>query len=95
MPAPPIMPAIAPALLVRFQKREKSISGPKVAPNPAHAKDTIWKITLFSSIAITIPIRVSASSVMRETSMTCLSVAFFLQTPWKMFFANADAAISR
>ena len=28
------MMAMAPGLLVRFQKREKSISGPKVAPKP-------------------------------------------------------------
>ena len=81
IPAPPTIPAIAPVLLVRFQNREKSISGPNVAPKPAHANDTIWKITLFSSRAIIIPINVNAKSVTREIIITCLSVAFFLKIP--------------
>ena len=81
MAPPVIMPAMAPALVVLFQNRENSIIGPKVAPNPAQAKETMLKITLFSSQAITIPIRAMSSSTTRETRMTCLSVAPFLKIP--------------
>ena len=52
---PPIIPAMAPAQVVRFQKREKSTSVPNVAPKPAHANDTSVKMMLFSSSAMTIP----------------------------------------
>ena len=71
------------------------MSGPKVAPKPAHAKDTTWKITLFSSNAMTMAMAVMINRVILETSMTCLSVAFFLITPWNTFFANAEAAMRR
>ena len=81
MPAPLNIPAIAPGLLMRFQKSDNNISGPKVAPNPAQAKDTIWKITLFSSNAITIPTAARTKRVIRDTIITCLSVASFLQIP--------------
>jgi len=48
------MPAIAPARFMRFQKSESITRGPKVAPKPAQAKDTMVKIMLFSSSAIKI-----------------------------------------
>ena len=38
---PEIMPARAPWRLLRFQNRAKSITGPKAAPKPAQAKDTM------------------------------------------------------
>ena len=60
---PPIIPAIAPGRLIRFQKSEKSIRGPNVAPKPAHANDTILNIALFSSSAITIAISAITKSV--------------------------------
>ena len=54
--APPVtMPAIAPARVVRFQKSEKSMIGPKVAPKPAQANETRLNITLFSSHATITP----------------------------------------
>ena len=40
MIAPAIMPAIAPSLVERFQNSAASMTGPNVAPRPAHAKDT-------------------------------------------------------
>ena len=50
MVAPPvIIPATAPWRAVRFQKREKSIRGPKAAPKPAQAKDTTLKTELVGS----------------------------------------------
>ena len=73
---PATMPATAPAWVVRFQNRENSISGPKVAPKPAQAKETMLNITLFSSMAITMAMAAITSRVMRETHITCLSVAF-------------------
>ena len=39
----------APWRVVRFQKREKSIRGPKAAPKPAQAKDTTLKTELVGS----------------------------------------------
>ncbi len=57
MPPPESMPAKAPARFVRFQKREKRMMGPKVAPKPAHAKDTTLKMMLFSSSAMITPNR--------------------------------------
>lgn len=49
------MPPMAPARVVRFRNREKSTSGPNVAPKPAHANDTSVKMMLFSSSAMSIP----------------------------------------
>ena len=66
---------------MRFQNRLISINGPNVAPNPAHAKLTIVKMTLFSSIAMKIAITVMARSVMREINNTCLSVALRCKRP--------------
>jgi len=78
---PPVsMPAIAPALVVLFQNNENSIIGPKVAPKPAHANDTTLKITLFSSNAMIIPNNETSSNVIRETIITCLSVASYFNT---------------
>ena len=38
-----------PCLVVRFQNSENSISGPNVAPNPAHAKDdTVFCLKLYT-----------------------------------------------
>ena len=92
---PPSIPAMAPAMLVLFQKREKSISGPKVAPKPAQAKDTMVNITLFSSRAIRAAMTAISARVILETHITCLSVASFLIIPWKIFFDTEEDAIRR
>ena len=89
------MPAIAPGLLTLFQKREKRMMGPKVAPKPDHAKETTSNITLFSSQAITMPNTVMSRRTALETCIICLSVAFFLITLPKIFLETAEAAISR
>ena len=75
------MPAIAPARVVLFQNRLKSISGPNVAPNPAQAKLTIVNMTLFSSKAMTIATTAIRSSVSLETFSTSLSEAFLRNSP--------------
>ena len=93
---PPLsIPAIAPAFVVRFQKSEKSISGPKVAPKPAQAKETSLKITLFSLSARIIAIMAIAPRVILVAHITALSLAFLFITPLKIFFAKAEAAIRR
>ena len=76
------MPAMAPARLIRFQKRLMSIRGPKVAPKPAQAKLTMVKMTLSSSMAMTMATAVMARRVRRETFSTCLSVASRRSSPW-------------
>ena len=64
------MPAMAPCLFVRRQYSANSVSGPKLAPKPAHAYDTTLKITEFSSHATKIPNSNTAASVMRDTMST-------------------------
>ena len=86
---------MAPARLMRFQNRENRTSGPKVAPKPAHAKETMVKITLFSSSAMMTATSVMTSSAIRDMVMTCLSEASFLNRPWKIFLEKAEAAIRR
>ena len=81
IPAPPSIPAIAPALVVLFQNKLKSISGPNVAPNPAQAKLTIVNITLFSSSAIMIATIAIRSSVSLEILSTSRSEAFLRNRP--------------
>ena len=81
MIAPTTIPEIAPAYEVFFQNKEKSISGPKVAPNPAQANEVIPKIVLFESQAITIDIMVMTAIAILDAHITCLSVASFLNIP--------------
>ena len=95
MPPPLSMPAIAPDLVMRFQKREKIIAGPKVAPKPAQAKETTVNITLFSSKAITMERRAITSKVILVQYRMVLSEASFFSRPWKIFLEKAEAAISR
>ncbi len=50
--APPdIIPAMAPYLFERLQKRANSTTGPKAAPNPAHANETIPNTELSGFLA--------------------------------------------
>ena len=93
---PPVtIPATAPAWVVRFQNREKSMMGPNTAPKPAQAKETMVKMTLFSSMAMITPTTAISSRMIRLMVITCLSEASFLRMPLKMFRETAEAAISR
>jgi len=68
--APPtIIPANAPFRLERFQNRAKTITGPKEAPKPAQAKETMLKIELSGSFAITTPTTAMATTVKRAASI--------------------------
>ena len=90
-----MIPANAPHFVVRFQNRANRTRGANAAPKPAHAKETMRKMMLSSSKAIRVAMMVIKTKVIRETIITCLSVAFFLKTPWKRFFATEEAAINR
>ena len=70
---PTSIPATAPYLLARFQNKESKTTGPKVAPNPAQANDTISNTELLGFDAITTPIIEMIITVTRAT----MSDAFF------------------
>ena len=79
---PPVsIPAMAPDLVALFQNREKRIIGPKVAPNPAHAKETTLNITLFSFNAMIMAIKAMIISVILVVRNIALSEASFLRIP--------------
>ena len=93
---PASIPAMAPVRVVLFQKSEKSMIGPKVAPKPAHAKDTRVKITLSSFHAIITPTSAITIRMTLDNHITCFSVAFsFLIIPLKMLTETAEDAIKR
>ena len=75
--APPAtMPAMAPCFVVRFQNREKRTSGPKAAPKPAQAKDTMRKTELLGFQASRIPTTAMPMTVPRAASMEFLGLSF-------------------
>ena len=90
--APENIPAIAPHLLQRFQNSENRTMGPKVAPKPAHAKDTTRKMELVGSSANRMPQMATQITVTRATIMLFLSLSSMPSTPRMMFWAMALAA---
>ncbi len=82
---PDTIPAIAPYLLERFQKRAASITGPNAAPKPAHANDTIPNTELLGSQAITTPRIAITISTDLAISMDCFSERLILNTPLRKF----------
>ena len=73
MAPPATMPASAPCLLARFQKRARSITGPKAAPKPAQAKDTMPKTELSGSWAMKTAMMAMMTMVPRATSIFFLA----------------------
>ena len=55
---------------MRFQNREKSISGPKAAPKPAQAKEVMPKMVLLELKAMAMAKSVMTIRVMREHQST-------------------------
>ena len=82
---PETIPAMAPALVVRFQNSANSTSGPNAAPKPAHAKDTTRKMELSSSSAMK-----TAITEMMMTDARAISIAFF----WESFTLKKEMKIS-
>ena len=60
----------------RFQNRLASITGPKAAPKPAQAKDTMPKMELSGSRASITPSTATITTVQRATAMLVLSDIF-------------------
>ena len=90
--APETIPAMAPHLLQRFQNRPKSITGPKVAPKPAHAKETMRKTELLGSSANRKPRTATQITVTRATIMLFFSLSFMPSTSFMMLWAMPEAA---
>ena len=72
--APATMPARAPGLLVRFQNREKRTTGPKEAPKPAQAKETMRNTELSGFQARKAAITAMMATVIRAAVRDCLAV---------------------
>ena len=86
--APPvIMPASAPCLFARFQKSEKSITGPNAAPKPAHANETTRNTELLGSHASTMPISAMPMTVARAASIV---VRWFILMPNECCMRSCD-----
>ena len=77
---------------MRFQNSERSISGPKTAPKPAHANETMPKTDEFASHAITTPITEMIISVKRATIISAFSSSLILKSPPMIFSLAADDA---
>ena len=91
--APPdTIPASAPHLFVRFQKRAQRINGPKAAPNPAHAKDTIAKTELSGLEAMITPITEITIKVTLAIIMEAFSLKSFTNTSFTIFCDTPEAA---
>ena len=90
---PDTMPASAPGKFVRFQKSEKSITGPNAAPNPAHANDTMVNTELFGFHAMATATRAMDSTVSLAARMDCFVSIFTLNTSCSKFCETPDAAV--
>ena len=90
---PPLnIPAIAPFKFVRFQNNANSITGPKVAPNPAHAKDTIWNTLLLGLDARNMAIIEITITVALATTTFFFSESLIPNTPSNIFSVTLDEA---
>ena len=76
MAPPQTMPASAPWKFTRLQNRLNSISGPKAAPKPAHANETMRNTELLESQAMTTPTTAITRRLRRAISRRCLSLSF-------------------
>ena len=91
--APPeSIPASAPQRLARRQNSENRTTGPKAAPKPAHAKETIWKTELDGSRARKTAMTAMPTSVRRAAIMLALPKMFRWNTPYRMFWETAEEA---
>ncbi len=79
---------------MRFQNSENNITGPKAAPNPAHANETTSNTELFGLSAIIAPIIAITTTVALETHIISLLSAFLRTKPLKKFCDTLDDATS-
>ena len=90
-PAQAIMPEMAPYLLVRFQNREKS-RGPKEAPKPAQAKETMLNTVLLGSQARKMATMAMPMTVPRAACMAALRLSFRPKKSWIRSWDMLEAA---
>ena len=88
---PDNIPAITPYLLAPFQNSDISTTGPKVAPKPAHANDTISNTELFGSLARSIAITDIIITVVLATTIDFFSVSLTPKNSCKIFCDTLDA----
>ena len=80
---------------MRFQNKENSITAPKVAPNPAHAKETIRNTELSGFLARKTPITAITITVSLAMSMEDFFDSFSPMQSQKRFCeTHEDAAKS-
>ena len=85
---------MAPYLFERFQKSANNMIGPKVAPNPAQAKETMVKILLSGSAAKNIAIMEMTITEHLATITLVLSDNVTPKTPSIMFSVTLEDAAS-
>ena len=83
---------MAPYLLQRFQNSAKSMTGPKVAPKPAQAKETTRKMELFGFRAKKTAMMAMAMTPRRAISRFFLSSSLTPKTSSSRFCVIPDAA---
>ena len=86
------MPASAPYLLERFQNRANTTTGPKDAPKPAHAKDTMPNTELLGSRARKIAMMEITITVIRAMVIAVFSEIFTLKKPRSRFWDTLEDA---
>ena len=91
---PPSIPARAPQRLQRFQNRAARMTGPKEAPKPAQAKETIWNTEDSGSKAKIAPMMEMITRVTRATIMVALWLKLIWNTPRRMFSEMEEEAAS-
>jgi len=91
---PPVsIPASAPCILVRRQKRANSTSGPKDAPKPAHAKDTMVNTELSGFHARKTATMAIPITVRRAAFMEAAVLILIFKKSWSRFWDTPEAAV--
>ena len=91
---PAAMPETAPAKVVRFQYRAQITRGPKPAPKPAQAKETMPKMELLGSFAMKMPRMAMAMTVSRAASILCFWLSLKRNASCSRFWDTLEDAAS-
>ena len=93
MAPPAIIPARAPCRFIRFQNRARIITGPKAAPKPAQAKDTMRKTELLGFQARRMPTMAMPTTVSRAAVMEAFWLSFTRKKSWTRSWETPEAAV--
>ena len=80
--------------MLRFQNRAKSITGPKDAPKPAQAKDTMVNTELSGFQASRMATRAMPTTVRRAAVMDAFVSILIFRKSWSRFWDTPEAAVS-